>query len=361
MMNRIGQMRLAAGWLVTAYILIGCAHLEPQARQATALAEAHMQASGLPGLAVSVAIDGDIVWSEGFGYADMELRVPVDPTTTNFRVGSTAKSMTAMAVGQLLEAGRLDLDAPIQSYLPQFPEKEAPITARQLAGHLAGIRHYQDDEFYSSKAYASVQEGLAIFADDPLVAAPGTEFNYSTYGFNLLSAVVEQASGEEFLSYMTSRVFAPVGMRHTVPDRPVPLIDGRSAYYREDEGRLVNAPWVDNSNKWAGGRFLSTSEDLVRFGSAHLTNDFLKPETIAMMWTPQTTSDGKSTGYGIGWSVDTDANGHNYIGHTGGSVGGTTVLRIYRDRGVVIALISNMSSASLGDLADSIADVFLRK
>lgn len=359
-MNRIGQLRLTAAWLVSAWLLIGCAHLEPPARQATALAEAHMQASGLPGLAVSVAVDGDIVWSEGFGYADIELRVPVDPATTKFRVGSTAKSMTAMAVGQLYETGDLDLDAPIQRYLPQFPEKEAPITSRQLAGHLAGIRHYQDDEFYSNKAYGSVQDGLAIFANDPLVAAPGTEFNYSTYGFNLLSAVVEQAAGEEFLGYMTSKVFAPVGMRHTVPDRVEPLIEGRAAYYRVEDRQLVNTPWVDNSNKWAGGGFLSTSEDLARFGSAHLTNDFLKPETIAMMWTAQTTSNGQSTGYGIGWSVDTDANGHDYIGHTGGSVGGTTVLRIYRDRGVVIALISNMSSASLSDLADDIADVFLR-
>ncbi len=147
---------------------------------------------GIPGLAVAVAVDGRIVYSEGFGFADLEERVPVWPTT-KFRIGSVSKPLAAVALLQLVEQGKLDLDAPVQRYVPSFPDKGAPITTRMLAGHLGGIRHYKDDENLSAKHYNNVLEGLKIFKDDPLVAPPGTKFSYSSYGFNLLSAVVQGA------------------------------------------------------------------------------------------------------------------------------------------------------------------------
>src|SRR6266404_4420741 len=160
---------------------------------------------GIPGLAIAVAVDGRIVYSEGFGFADLEERVPVWPTT-KFRIGSVSKPLTAVALVQLVEQGKLDLDAPVQKYVPSFPDKGAPITTRMLAGHLGGIRHYKDDENLSAKHYNNVLEGLKIFEDDPLVAPPGTKFSYSSYGFNLLSAVVQGASGQDFLSYMHEHV-----------------------------------------------------------------------------------------------------------------------------------------------------------
>src|SRR6267378_3950851 len=135
------------------------------------------------------------MYSEGFGYADLEERVPVWPTT-KFRIGSISKPLTATALVQLVEAGKLDLDAPVQKYVPSFPEKGAVITTRMLAGHLAGIRHYQGDEFNIQKHYANVLDGVKIFENDPLVSPPGTKFNYSSYGYNLLSAVVESAASE---------------------------------------------------------------------------------------------------------------------------------------------------------------------
>src|SRR5581483_6944198 len=203
-----------------------------------------MAAGRIPGLAIAVAIDGHIVWSEGFGLADVENAVPVSPCT-RFRVGSVSKPLTAAAVAQLAEVGRLDLDAPVQRYVPSFPTRRWPITPRELAGHLAGIRHYQDDEFLNMRHYDNVVAGLAIFAHDSLLFEPGTRFSYSSYGYNLLSAVVEGASGESFLLYMRRHVFEPLGLQSVVPELPDSIIEHRAHFYVHDStGALRNAPYV---------------------------------------------------------------------------------------------------------------------
>jgi CubicO group peptidase (beta-lactamase class C family) len=340
-------------------VLSSCTQGDHKANKANQIANQFLSDSGYPGIAVSVSIGGELIFSEGFGYADLEQQVPVSPAETRFRVGSTAKSMTAMAVGQLYETGKLDLDAPVQDYLPDYPEREGVITARLLAGHLAGIRHYNGNEFLSADHYATVPDGLEIFKDDPLVVSPGTEFRYSSYGYNLLSAVVEAAAGQEFLSYMDENVFDRVGMQQTIADHVFPVIPHRSRYYEVQEGKTYNSPWVDNSYKWAGGGILSTSEDLVRFGVAHLSDEFLSRDTIETLWTSQLTLDGKKTGYGIGWFTENDNAGRRVIRHSGGSIGGTTNFRIFPDDGLVIAVITNTSGADIGPLTDDLIEVFL--
>lgn len=304
----------------------------------------------IPGFALAVAVDGQVVWSEAFGYADLEGKRATTPAT-QFRIGSVSKPITAAALAQLYESGKLDLDAPVQRYVPTFPEKGAPITTRLVGGHLAGIRHYQGDEFTMNRRFATVTGGLSIFANDSLLFAPGTRFSYSTYGFNLLSAVVEGASHEEFLTYMSRHVFGPLHMTSTAPDKNDSLIPNRTRFY-ERRSRLLGggftvAPTVDNSYKWAGGGFLSTAEDLVRFGSAHLAPGFLKAATLELLFTRQHTTSGDSTPYGIGWFVDRDTLGHRLVLHGGGSVGGTTGFIVDRDSHVVFALVTNLSDARL--------------
>jgi len=355
---RMHKIKLLCTALLVGLLVTSCARDDSTTKDPVALSNQFVSESGIAGLTITVGIDHEIVWSEGFGFADLEQQVPVDPALTRFRVGSTAKSMTAMALGQLHEAGLLDLDSPIQTYLPDFPEKESPITTRMLAGHLGGIRHYNGDEFLSTTPYSSVSDALEIFKDDPVVVQPGSDFSYSTYGYNLISAVIEGATDQEFLAYMSENVFGPTGMARTVADHVVPIISNRSRYYRLEDGQLVNSPWVDNSNKWAGGGFLSTSEDLVRFGFAHLSDQFLQPETIEMMWTSQFSAAGEPTSYGIGWGIGTDEQDRRLIEHGGGSIGGTTDLRIYPDQGLVIAVITNTSQADLGEITERIADVF---
>src|SRR6266513_4118909 len=260
-------------------------------------------ATRIPGEQVAVAVNGRLVWSEGFGYADAERQRPVT-RETQFRIGSVSKPLTAAAVGLLYEQGKLDLDAPVQRYVPSFPDKGHPITTRLLAGHLAGIRHYRDREFFLNRRFATVRDGLTIFQDDSLLFPPGTRFSYSSSAWNLVSAVVEGASGEDFLRYLAAHVFRPLGLTHTAPDRADSLIPGRTQFYdRDTVGGYRVAPAVDNSYKWAGGGFVSTAEDLVKFGSALLEPGFLKRETLELLFTSQHTSGGEETGYGIGWFV----------------------------------------------------------
>lgn len=314
----------------------------------------------IPGAQIAVIKDGELVWSEGFGLADMEQQVPVTPRT-RFRIASISKAVTAVGLGLLVQEGKVDLDQPVQRYVPSFPLKRWPITVRQVAGHLAGIRHYNDGEFESMRRYADVQEGLTIFAGDSLLFEPGTRFSYSSYGYNLISAVIEGATGEAFLSWMARRVFGPMGMTRTVPDYPDSIIPWRArAYVHADSlSPAQNAPYVDNSYKWAGGGFLSTAEDLARFGRNLLDGRLLRPATRELLWTTQKLRDGTVTGYGIGWSDFVDPHGHRRVGHTGGAMGGTSWLLIYPDQKLVLALLVNSDVTFIGVLPE-VGERFLR-
>jgi CubicO group peptidase (beta-lactamase class C family) len=318
-----------------------------------------MRVLGAPGASVTVIKDGDVVWSEGFGWADLEQQVAVTPLT-RFRIGSVSKSLTSIGLGLLVQEGKIELDAPVQRYVPSFPVKQAPVTVRELAGHTAGIRHYRGNEMMIQQHYATVTEALDIFRNDTLLFTPGTRFSYSSYGFNLLSAAMERAAGEPFVAFMTHRVIEPLGLRHTVAEFTDSLIPFRSHFYtRADSGNgIVNAPFVDNSYKWAGGGFLSTAEDLARVGQLLLEGALLRPETRQMLWTSQRTTDGRETGYGMGWFTDHDAAGRRRVFHSGGSVGGTAYLLIYPDQKLVLALLVN-SDRTFVRAAPRIAEAFL--
>jgi serine beta-lactamase-like protein LACTB, mitochondrial len=306
-------------------------------------------ASSVPGLSVAVAEDGKLIWSEGFGFADIEAKKPVTPRTL-FRIGSISKPITSAGLMLLVEKGKLDLDADIHRYLPDFPDKGHPITTRQLAGHLAGIRHYKGDEVYLNHHYATVRESLTIFENDPLLSVPGERYSYSSYGFNLISAVMEGASGQQFLPYMNAAVFSPLGLTNTMADDVTRVIPERTRYYKTNAtGGFELEPDVDNSYKWASGGFISTPEDLVRFGSAHLRAGFLTQASLDTLFTPQKTKSGKSTGYGIGWFIARDKHGHPIWSHSGGSVGGTSILMIEPDTRTVMAMTANLTAAQLHD------------
>ena len=322
----------------------------PAYRQAVAHARALVcdrLMAHVPGVQVAIGVKGTIVWSQGFGYADLARKVPVS-SETQFRVGSVSKALTAAAVAQVYERGLLDLDAPVQAYVPSFPEKGYPITTRQLAGHLAGIRHLRGEEALSNRPFATVADELTIFERDSLLFPPGTRFSYSSYGWTLISAVIEGATGEEFLGYMSRNVFRPLGMTHTAPDRVDSAIPNRSAFYDADSARgFAVSPAVDNSARWAAGGFVTNAEDLVRFGSALLQPGFLKAETLDLMFRRQRTTSGEATPCGIAWFITTDSLGHRWVFHGGSAVGGSAVFGLDRDSGLVIAILSNLTDAPL--------------
>ncbi len=288
-----------------------------------------LESQGIPGLAVSVGLNGSLVFSEGFGYADLENRVPVNPQTTKFRVGSVVKPMTSAAAGTLVDAGKLKFDDPVQKYVPTFPtKKEGVITTRMLESHRAGIRSYtSQQELFVYDHYTNVVDALKLFADDPLEGRPGGDYKYSVYGYVLLSAVIQGASGVDFLDYMHSEVFTPLQMHNTVPDNVRELIEGRAGtYVRGSNGLPINAPYTDNSYKWASGGFLSTSEDLVRFAFGIMGSEFLSGEMKAALWTDQVFESG---------------NGVRVFSSSGRAIGGSAVLIANLAEGKVVAITTN--------------------
>lgn len=300
-----------------------------------------LRKNGAPGAAVAIEQDGKVVFAKGFGYADVENKVPFTAQTVS-RIGSISKTFTALALMQLVEQGKVKLDDEVQVYVPSFPKKSAPITLRQLLGHQGGIRHYRGDEMLSAKHYDSVEAALAIFKDDPLIAEPGTKYSYTTYGYNLLSRVVEAASGMSFGDYLQQRIFTPLGLKQTYLDDPGTLIPQRARYYTKPQtGPLRNAPAVDQSNKWGGGGLVSTVEDLLRYAASYDAASLLKADMIKLMFTPQNTRDGKPTTYGLGWT-NTLEDGRRRIEHTGGSVGATSALALYPEqRTKIVVLVNN--------------------
>lgn len=316
-------------------------------------------AQQIPGIDAAVAIDGKIVWSEGFGYADLEHEVKVIPGVTKFRIGSVSKPLTSAALGKLIDAGKIDLDESVYTYLPDFPKKKYPITLKQISGHIAGIRHYRGSEFLMNQRFNSVSSSLSIFEDDTLLFAPGTDYSYSSYGFNLLSAVIEKANDEAFLPFIQREVFSALNMSSTCPDFNDSIIYNRTSFYElSNNKKVVNAPSVDNSYKWAGGGFLSTTTDLIKFGEAHMTEGFLSASTLKEFTTSQVLANGDSTSYGVGWRTYKHDGLHGY-GHTGGSVGGITAFRIYPEERLILVLLSNSSDTKYGEAGDKIVNWFL--
>jgi serine beta-lactamase-like protein LACTB len=326
-----------------------------------------MDHSRIPGMSVAVGIRGQLVWSEGFGYADVQNKVPVT-RWTRFRLGSVSKLLTVGAAAKLYERGVLDLDAAIHRYVPTFPHREQTITARQLAGHLGGIRHYQAKDHTNGRNidaehYRTVTDSLRIFQDDPLVARPGTQYHYSTFGYTLLSAVIEGASHKDFLQYLHEAVLQPLRMEYTTADRPEVPIPGRTAFYDPEEpNRIRKAPYVDPSYKWAGGGMLSTADDLVRFGSAHVRPGFFKAETLDLLFRTQRTTDGAETGVGIGWHIGTDSEGRRIVHHAGNMGGCRSIVLIYPESQVVVAILSNLGGTprAIEDNTQAIAKPFLK-
>ena len=322
------------------------------AEQARSHLQAMMSERQIPGLSVCVAVDGKTVWSEGFGHADRERQIPACPFT-RFRIASISKTLTAAAMARLHEQGRLDLDAPIQKYAPDFPDKGHPITSRQLASHRSGIRGYQDDfEAVSLKNCRSVTASLEHFKADPLAFAPDSDFLYSGYGYALLGAVIEGASGEDFLSCMRKQVFEPLQMNHTVEDRIDATAPDQSQFYDNvtpysTDGQTRPSPRGDLSCKLPSGGFISTAEDLARFGSAHipsLNNGFLKAATLEMLFAPRTRQAGV-LGHGMGWMTARDPRLRRAHFHFGAGSGATSVLAIFPNEKLCIAILTNLGHA----------------
>ena len=335
--------------------------------QGRQLARASLVEQNLPGLSVAVGAGGDLVWAEGFGWADLEKRVPVGPGM-RFRTGGASMALTSAAVGLLLEKERLHLDAEIQTYVSSFPEKQWPVTLGQLMGHVAGVRaDGGDEEPLFSERCERTSDGLRPFAERPLLFEPGTRYKYSTYGWILVSAAVEAAAKEPFFSFMRTQIFKPLGMADTTPDSTTEPIPDRVTFYYprfSADTRYGPEPAREgNYSCFAGaGAFLSTPSDLVRFGMAITSGTLLQPATVKRLQTAQRLSSGEEDGYGLGWDLETVSiagEPARQVGHDGEFfIGGSTSFITFPERGIVVAVTSNISFADMSSVAVKIAQAF---
>jgi CubicO group peptidase (beta-lactamase class C family) len=330
---------------------------EEKVRAFEQFVEQTMKAQQMPGLSVAV-MHGDFRWSRGFGFADLENQVPAR-AESSYRMGSVSKPFTAAAVLKLAEEGKLDLDAEVQTYVPYFPKKAQPVTVRQLLAHQGGISHYRD---YMKEGRIrepkNTREALAIFQDFDLVAEPGTAFNYSSYGYNLLGAVIEGASGKPYGEYVAENVWKPLGMTSTRMDDPRALVPHRVTGYVLEDGKLQRSEYVDVSSRFGGGGTRSTVDDMLCFVVSLADGKVLKSETRNAAWTMQPTRDGRYTRYGLGFGI-LMRNGRWMVAHSGAQQETRTDLLIVPTEHFALALASNFEDADLDVFEDKLIELFL--
>ena len=329
-----------------------------------------MSQLSIPAVSVAIVGDNQIRFQRGYGMADMENLVPAKALTV-YRIASVTKSLTAVATMQLVEKGKLDLDAPVQKYVPSFPTKNFPITTRQVLAHLSGIRNYKPGEGERTNRYNALTDALSVFKDDPLDFEPGTRFGYTTFGYTLLGAVIEGASGMAFADYLRDNVFKPAGMQHTQVDDLFAIIPNRARGYTprvfgQFDGNYRNPVLMDSSYKIPGGGLVSTAEDLARFAIAVQNGVLIKPETFAEMSRSQKTRDGRETGYGYGWYVGASggfSSDPDSVWHGGVQPGFTSDLWILPKKRFALVILTNLEGGGrlgLGTLTNQIADILLQ-
>lgn len=335
----------------------------PPAEEAGALASQILQdfqdVAQAPGFSIAILHDGKLQYVEQFGFADLEQLVPVT-ALTRFRIGSVSKALTAVLLMELVEEGSVDLDAPVRSYLPSFPDKGHPISIRQLAGHLGGIRHYKEGESTNHVPLRGTAASLKRFADDPLLHPPGSAYKYSSYGYVLLGAALEPACGTGFERCLEDRVLVPLGLESITEDYPDRIVLHRTRFYEHTGGSTKNAPFSDRIYKLAAGGYLGTAADLARFGGAVLGDSLLSADSRRLLFTSQRTEEGEETGYGMGFRPGEDWSQRPVAHHGGTAEGARSFLLVYPEQDLALGFTSNLRQTSFfKQEAFTIASLFL--
>jgi len=325
------------------------------------LIQKHQEQTDIPGLQIAVMIDGKLIWNEAMGYADLEKGVAAT-TQTQFRTASVAKPITSIALGKMLDEKLISLDNTVEDFFPDYPDLAKQITVRQLAGSISGIRHYNEaDPKFRTENYESVEEALAIFREDPLDFEPGTAYGYSSYGWVLLSAMMEKAAGISFQRIMEN-TWADLDVKNTAFDAPNNNVQTKSQFYFKGKGAERDlAPFENRSFMYAGGGYLSTAEDLVRMGHHLMNHDFLKKSTVDTLTEALQLNNGKSTYYGLGWEIGSSKIDTKVWYHNGSMPTARTHWILMPEEDIVLAYMSNTGEHVFfnDSEAHTIAKIFL--
>jgi serine beta-lactamase-like protein LACTB, mitochondrial len=320
-----------------------------------------------PSVSLAIMKDGKLAFSQAWGLSDLENFVPAEEETI-YRIASVAKPMTAAAVLQLAQEGKIDLFAPVQGYVSAFPQRYGAVTIRDLLRHTSGVRHYKPGEFGTTRRCGELAEALEIFGADAMEHAPGERITYSSHGYVLLGLALENVIGKSFPDLMEERIFAPAGMVATRTDDPQVIIPNRArGYAKAADGGVRNADLVDTTCRIPAGGLVATAGDVARFGGALLEGRLLENDWLVMMTSSQLPPETvartleflgappgyEPPGFGFGWALGTEKNG-KAVWHGGNQQGATSVLYLVPDEQLVIAILSNLGGQ--GDAMVALAD-----
>ena len=322
-----------------------------------AVVEGMMTDLGVPGTALGVVQNGELVYAKGYGVTEIDTDNPVTPQTI-FSTASVAKTLTASAIMQLAEQGKVDLDAPLTTYLPYFEmadERYTEITVRHLLEHRSGMPDfdwlapgYYDNPDNSDSALEDLVRSLKT---TELLSEPGESFSYTTMGFGLLGHVIEVVSGQSFENYIHDHIFAPLDMESThqrltdldFTQMASPHIPGT------DGSWIVNPVFPYAREEGPGSHFYTSVQDIAKYAIAHLrqgTGDdaLLSPESYGQMWTKvsDTPFPPPDTGYGMGWMIG-EYGGHRVVGHAGIDLGYNAFMRTLPDYDMALIIMANQS------------------
>ena len=301
----------------------------------------------VPSVSAGIIQNDTLIWRKAAGISDISTGKPASENTL-YRIASISKMITAVAVMQLAEKGKINIDEDALNYIPYFPRKTFPFSVRQILNHTAGLRSYRPGEFNSIKHYSNIKEALSIISGDSLMFEPGTNYLYTTLGYNLLGAVIESASGMSYLKYVKENIFKPAGMDSTFADFENVYSPLRAeGYSRNSSRRITNSPAVDLSEKLPGGGFISTSGDLLRFAEAILNGTLVSKSTLDSMTVPTILKNGRIIYYGLGMELISDREGKNYFGHFGYGTGFRSLLVINSESHLAAVHLINLNDRDL--------------
>ncbi len=319
----------------------------------------YFENKNIPSISAGISSNNVVIWSEAKGYIDLENNVPATNESI-YRIASISKSITAVAVMQLVEKGKINLDDDARKYIPYFPKKKWPFTVRQILNHTSGIRSYKPGEFDSKEYLPRIKDAVGVLLKDTLKYMPGTKYLYSTLAYNLLAAIIENVSGMTYEKYLQKNIFEPAKMNSTYFDYQEEIIKNRVHGYNKNEYRkFINAPLADLSIKFPGGGILSNCIDLLHFADALMHGKLIKAPTLDTMITPSKLKNGTKLKYGLGFGIDADEKGRKYFYHSGAGTGFTSFLIMYPNEKLASVYLMNIRDRNLGNpVIDLLSIVF---
>lgn len=321
--------------------------------------EDYQKKNSLPSLSAGLTENNKIVWTNYSGIVDLENDIHANKNSM-YRLASISKTITAVAIMQLVENGKIQLDVDVRNYLTYFPQKKWGFTVRQLLNHTSGIRTYKDGEEFNSKLnFKSVRDAVVYVGKDTLDSQPGTKYLYSTLAYNLLAGIIEKVSGLSFEEYLQKNIFNVVEMNSTQLDFYNKIIPNRVKGYQKNSLReFENAPLADLTIKFPGGGILSTVEDLLKFSNGLLQSKLLKKQTLDTMLTETVLANGRKIQYGLGLDFGFDKYGRKYFGHSGGGTGFVSRMMCYPEQNVATVHFINCRDRNLINVSEEIAAVY---